>query len=424
MEWLATSADSADKFSGVDDWPTNLRDMSITLLQQHLDAHALAIRDFPGRGKGLMTLKPLREGFTRIAFCCLLAFGTVPDLAQEVSCPANGLALHRAREGVPGSPCAAEPVLRRLHHSVQQCAAGRQAHQYLCAADRRQQVCAVFHAEGPTMAPSSLSSGRTASNVGIASRSEILAGCIWDGLRLELALRIGRVFAACGEALQGQSASPARYISSLAHITCITNVYMRCGFLKASCDRLPSPKAVPSSPPPPIPPTSPPRLPPPGAPPPVPPTEGNQAPRNVRLLCVAEGVGKLSVCSICFSKVLLATLEQPVKCEFFLASGTLSIKSLEETNKRLPKKPLMKLWQTGKFQRAPELVDGIKYDLTPSSMVWATDSGEAMSLKALVAMLGATIGAVRYGAAPGQAAHNCAGVQTTPVSRNIHFMAF
>ncbi|CAJ1458406.1 unnamed protein product [Effrenium voratum] len=62
VEWLSLSADSADKFSGINEWPSNLRDISIPLIQQQLDDHSLAVADFAGRGKGLVAMKPLREG--------------------------------------------------------------------------------------------------------------------------------------------------------------------------------------------------------------------------------------------------------------------------------------------------------------------------------------------------------------------------
>ena len=61
-QWFSISADAADKFSGINEWPGNLRDESVPLLQQQLEKYNLAIADFPGRGKGLITLKPLREG--------------------------------------------------------------------------------------------------------------------------------------------------------------------------------------------------------------------------------------------------------------------------------------------------------------------------------------------------------------------------
>ena len=68
VEWLSISADPADKFSGINEWPSNLRSEAIVCLQKELDKISanLVIADFGGRGKGLVTLKVFREGEPRL----------------------------------------------------------------------------------------------------------------------------------------------------------------------------------------------------------------------------------------------------------------------------------------------------------------------------------------------------------------------
>ncbi|CAK9034149.1 Uncharacterized protein SCF082_LOCUS20771, partial [Durusdinium trenchii] len=81
---------------------------------------------------------------------------------------------------------------------------------------------------------------------------------------------------------------------------------------------------------------------------------------------------------------VLATLADP-PCDFLLSGETLSVRSNDkESNRKVSKRTILKQWQTGKFVRGKQDY-GIRYEITPTYLVYYQDEKQVLSLKALIA---------------------------------------
>lgn len=85
-----------------------------------------------------------------------------------------------------------------------------------------------------------------------------------------------------------------------------------------------------------------------------------------------------------FEATVLATLADP-PCDFLLPGETLSVRSNDkESNRKVSKRTILKQWQTGKFVRGKQDY-GIRYEITPTYLVYYQDEKQVLSLKALIA---------------------------------------
>lgn len=81
-------------------------------------------------------------------------------------------------------------------------------------------------------------------------------------------------------------------------------------------------------------------------------------------------------------KDVFAKLTDP-PCEFLLTDGGMSVRSLDSAKRRVPKRIMIKTWNSRKFVAASSVDDGIIYGLAPSCLIFSHEGKEILTWKAV-----------------------------------------
>ncbi|CAK9040015.1 Pentatricopeptide repeat-containing protein [Durusdinium trenchii] len=331
IEWLSISADPSDKFSGINEWPSNLRSESIACLQKELDKYSLAISDFPGF--------PSDARFAEEVICPVTAvlFNDEQKVLQALRCPGNAYFCDGVikfdkvlMDGKPGTVYAMQVGSSRFVNSYPGARRGPNA------------IFRVTTSRGPNCGSIELVA-QTTNYVGIAPKAETVVSY---GMHYDLARQMSE------DVLQQDK----RFRGSLEQLFQKNAASAGLGQDATNPSKPIDENAVD-----------------PGQPGPLVPAADP---------VVGDGAGDAGA-------TVLATLADP-PCDFLLPGETLSVRSNDkESNRKVLKRTILKQWQTGKFVRGKQ-DDGILYEITPTYLVYYQDEKKVLSLKALIAKTQAT----------------------------------